>query len=137
VIPGRATPDLARTTFAVLAMALLIIASLWIVRPFLGPAIWATMVVVATWPVMLRVQGWLRGKRSLAVAVMWLVMLVTPTPGGSGMAEYLFGELLQDFIRNGALALSLAFLWRLISYYPYLLIGSILLPRWLRKKQSA
>lgn len=69
--------------------------------------------------------------------VMWLVMLVTPTPGGSGMAEYLFGELLQDFIRNGALALSLAFLWRLISYYPYLLIGSILLPRWLRKKQSA
>ena len=76
MIPGRATPDLARTTFAVLAMALLIIASLWIVRPFLGPAIWATMVVVATWPVMLRVQGWLRGKRSLAVAVMSLLLLL-------------------------------------------------------------
>jgi predicted PurR-regulated permease PerM len=27
------------------------------VRPFLGPTIWATMVVVATWPVMLRVQA--------------------------------------------------------------------------------
>lgn len=66
--------------------------------------------------------------------VMWLVMLVTPTPGGSGMAEYLFGELLSDFIKNGALALSLAFLWRLISYYPYLIIGSILLPGWIGKK---
>lgn len=67
--------------------------------------------------------------------VMWLVMLVTPTPGGSGMAEYLFGELLSDYIRNGALALSLAFLWRLISYYPYLIIGTIILPKWMRKKR--
>ncbi|MBK8927506.1 MAG: flippase-like domain-containing protein [Crocinitomicaceae bacterium] len=66
--------------------------------------------------------------------VMWLVMLVTPTPGGSGMAEYLFGELLSDYIRNGALALSLAFLWRLISYYPYLIIGSIILPRWMGRR---
>lgn len=67
--------------------------------------------------------------------VMWLVMLVTPTPGGSGMAEYLFGELLSDYIRNGALALSLAFLWRLISYYPYLIIGTIILPKWMGKKR--
>lgn len=66
--------------------------------------------------------------------VMWLVMLVTPTPGGSGMAEYLFGQLLSDFIANGSLALSLAFVWRLISYYPYLIIGSIVLPRWMGRK---
>jgi glycosyltransferase 2 family protein len=66
--------------------------------------------------------------------VMWLVLIVTPTPGGTGMAEFLFGELLADFIKNGALALSLAFVWRLISYYPYLIIGSIILPRWLGKR---
>lgn len=66
--------------------------------------------------------------------VMWMIMLITPTPGGSGMAEYLFSNLLIDFIHNGAVALSLAFLWRLISYYPYLIIGSIVLPRWLGKK---
>ena len=75
-MPGRAAPDLARTTFAVLAMALLIIASLWIVRPFLGPTIWATMVVVATWPVMLRVQRWAGGRRWLAVSVMTLLLLL-------------------------------------------------------------
>ncbi len=74
--PGRTAPDLARTTFAVLAMALLIIASLWIVRPFLGPAIWATMVVVATWPLMLRTQALLRGKRALAVVVMTVLLLL-------------------------------------------------------------
>lgn len=67
--------------------------------------------------------------------VMWLVMIVTPTPGGSGMAEYLFGEMLSDYIKNGTLALSLAFLWRLISYYPYLIIGMIILPRWIGKKK--
>ena len=67
--------------------------------------------------------------------VMWLVMILPSTPGGTGVAEYLFSEMLSDFIRNGTLALSLAFLWRLISYYPYLLIGSILLPGWLQKKK--
>lgn len=68
--------DLTRVTFAVLALALLTGASLWVLRPFLGPTIWATMVVVATWPLMLRVQGWLGGRRSLAVAVMTLLLLL-------------------------------------------------------------
>lgn len=68
--------DLTRVTFAVLALALLIGASLWVLRPFLGPTIWATMVVVATWPVMLRVQALLGGRRSLAVAVMTLLLLL-------------------------------------------------------------
>ena len=68
--------DLARTTFSVLFIGVLITASLWIVRPFLGPALWATMVVVATWPLMLRVQGLLRGRRALAVAAMTLLLLL-------------------------------------------------------------
>jgi len=68
--------DLTRTTFAVLFIGLLIAASLWILRPFLGPAIWATTVVVATWPVMLRVQRRLLGRRALAVAVMSLLLLL-------------------------------------------------------------
>ncbi len=68
--------DLTRTTFAVLFIGMLIAATLWILRPFLGPAIWATMVVVATWPLMRRVQGWLWGRRGLAVAVMLLALLL-------------------------------------------------------------
>ncbi len=68
--------DLPRTTFAVLFIVVLLGTSLWIVRPFLGPAIWAAMVVVASWPLMLRVQHRLWGRRSLAVVVMTLLLLL-------------------------------------------------------------
>lgn len=71
--PGR---DLARITFAVLAIGGLLAASFWIARPFLGPLIWAAMVVIATWPLLLRVQGWLWGRRGLAVAVMTLLLFL-------------------------------------------------------------
>ena len=41
--------DLTRTVFAVLFMVGLIAACFWILRPFVAPLIWATMIVVATW----------------------------------------------------------------------------------------
>lgn len=72
----RPAADLARITFAVLFIGALLGASLWILRPFIGPAIWATMVVVATWPVMVRVQRRLWRRRALAVAVMTLLLLL-------------------------------------------------------------
>jgi predicted PurR-regulated permease PerM len=68
--------DLARTTFGVLFIGLLLGSALWILRPFLGPGIWATMVVVATWPVMKRLQALLWGRRALAVTVMTLLLLL-------------------------------------------------------------
>lgn len=64
--------------------------------------------------------------------VMWLVLLISPTPGGSGMAEYLFDTFLADFLPISALAIVLAIIWRLISYYPYLIIGLLILPKWLK-----
>jgi len=64
--------------------------------------------------------------------VMWLMMLVSPTPGGSGFAEYVFKTFLTGMIPVGT-GVAMAFVWRLISYYPYLIIGAILIPRWIRK----
>jgi uncharacterized protein (TIRG00374 family) len=64
---------------------------------------------------------------------MWIILLISPTPGGSGIAEYIFRDFLGDIIPNIEWAVPLALMWRLISYYPYLLIGTIILPRWLRK----
>ncbi|MDE2371708.1 MAG: AI-2E family transporter YdiK [Burkholderiales bacterium] len=69
-------PDIARTTFLVLFIGAMMAATLWIVRPFLGAAIWATMVVVATWPMMLKVQHRLWSRRWLAVLVMTLLLLL-------------------------------------------------------------
>jgi predicted PurR-regulated permease PerM len=60
----------------VAAIGGLIVASFWILRPFLPALIWATTIVVATWPALRAVQAHLWGKRSLAVAVMTLAMLL-------------------------------------------------------------
>jgi predicted PurR-regulated permease PerM len=69
-------PDLARTTLGVLFIGGLILAAFWVLRPFLGPAIWATTIVVATWPLMRRVQARLWGQRMPAVVVMTLILLL-------------------------------------------------------------
>ncbi|HXV10565.1 MAG TPA: AI-2E family transporter YdiK [Burkholderiales bacterium] len=68
--------DLARITLAVLVIGLMIVACLWILQPFLGATIWAIMIVVATWPMMLGVQARLGGRRWAAVTVMTVVMLL-------------------------------------------------------------
>ena len=68
--------DLAKTTLGVLFIGVLIIASLWILQPFLAATIWATMVVVTTWPVLLRLQVVLWNSRALAAIVMTLILLL-------------------------------------------------------------
>jgi predicted PurR-regulated permease PerM len=68
--------DLTRNALAVLFIGVLIGFSFWILRPFLGAMVWATMIVVATWPVMLAVQARLWRKRALAVTVMTLALLL-------------------------------------------------------------
>lgn len=68
--------DIPRTIFAVLFIGGLIAGSLWVLRPFLPAVIWAAMIVVATWPLLLRLQKWLWGRRWLAVAVMTCLLLL-------------------------------------------------------------
>ncbi|HEY3169262.1 MAG TPA: AI-2E family transporter YdiK, partial [Candidatus Binatia bacterium] len=67
--------DITRVVLAVLFIVALIGSSIWILRPFLGAIVWGATIVVATWPLMISVQAWLWGKRSLAVAVMTIVLL--------------------------------------------------------------
>lgn len=67
--------DLTRILLAVVGIGGLIVASLWIVSPFLPAVIWATMIVVATWPMLRGLQARLWGRRSLAVAVMTVGIL--------------------------------------------------------------
>lgn len=64
--------------------------------------------------------------------VMWVILLISPTPGGSGIAEYAFPIFLGEFIPKG-LSASIAILWRLLSYYPYIIMGSLVLPLWLKR----
>ena len=68
--------DLARTVLGVLFLGLMIVATFWILSPFLLPLVWATMIAVATWPMLLGAQKYLRNSRPLAVLVMSLGMLM-------------------------------------------------------------
>ena len=68
--------NLPRTLMIILALGGLLLGSLWVVRPFLGPGIWAVTSVVAPWPLFRRLQKRLWGRRGPAVAVMALILLL-------------------------------------------------------------
>lgn len=64
---------------------------------------------------------------------MFVIMAFSPTPGGAGFAEVLFGGFLSDYVNSSTLALIIAFIWRLFTYYLYLFAGAIVIPNWIRK----
>jgi predicted PurR-regulated permease PerM len=68
--------DLTRTVLNVLFIGGLMAASFWILRPFLGALIWATMIVVATWPLQIALQKRVGGRRWLATTLMSVVLLL-------------------------------------------------------------
>jgi predicted PurR-regulated permease PerM len=72
----RPAQDLPRTVLVVLFIGALMAASFWILKPFIGALLWSTMIVVATWPLMLALQKRLWGKRALAVTVMTIALLL-------------------------------------------------------------
>lgn len=75
-MPTDEPRDLARTTLQLLALGALIATSFWILRPFLIAFAWATTIVVATWPLLLGAQSWLGNRRSLAVGLMTVALLL-------------------------------------------------------------
>lgn len=73
---NRPTQDITRTVLAVLFIGILIAASFWILRPFITSIVWALIIVIATWPLMLGLQARLLNRRGLAVAVMTVILLL-------------------------------------------------------------
>lgn len=66
--------------------------------------------------------------------ILFQFMIVAPSPGASGFAEGTFYPLFQEFVTGGPSIVGLmTLLWRFATYYPYLLIGVVLLPIWLRR----
>jgi uncharacterized protein (TIRG00374 family) len=70
--------------------------------------------------------------------VTWIMMIISPSPGGSGFAELILGRYISDLIPvdpliAGSIALAIAIIWRVISYYPYLIIGALLIPGWIKR----
>jgi len=63
---------------------------------------------------------------------MFVIMAFSPTPGGAGFAELVFFGFIKDYVPFHGIALIIASIWRLFTYYAYLLIGTIVLPNWIR-----
>lgn len=65
--------------------------------------------------------------------VMWVVMVVSPTPGGSGFTEFIFKQYLSEFIPLAGVVPVIILLWRLLTYYNYLFVGAVIVPGWVKK----
>lgn len=64
--------------------------------------------------------------------VMWIILCISPTPGSSGVAEFAFPLFIGEFMSQGTHA-TIALIWRLFTYYPYLILGSLVLPYWTKR----
>jgi predicted PurR-regulated permease PerM len=73
---SAAPRDFFRPVLAILLIVALVGLSLWVIRPFLPAVIWATMIVVASWPLMVAAQRRLWGRRWLAVTAMTVALLL-------------------------------------------------------------
>ncbi len=63
--------------------------------------------------------------------VMWVTMLISPTPGSSGTAEYVFYSMYGKLF--GKYTMSIALVWRIFTFYVYLLAGVLILPKWIKQ----
>ena len=84
--PETRAQDLARITLGVTCLVGMIVGTLWIMSPFLGAVIWAITIVVATWPLLMRVEAGLSGRRVLSATVMTILLLaIFVVPLGLGV----------------------------------------------------
>ena len=73
---SEASHDITRTVVLVLVIGGLLVGSGWTLLPFLNALLWGTTIAVATWPTLLRVQQLAGGRRSTAVAIMMVAILL-------------------------------------------------------------
>jgi predicted PurR-regulated permease PerM len=98
-VNSRPHVDIARILLVILILSLLILSSLYILKPFLPALIWAAMIVVATWPLMLGVEKRVGGRRWLAATLMLaglLVVIVLPLYGAVATLAEHAGEIIDQ-----------------------------------------
>ena len=72
----RARVDITHVTLAVAFLAILATATFWVLSPFLTSILWATIISVAVWPVLMRLDAALGGRRGPAVAIVTTTILL-------------------------------------------------------------
>lgn len=97
-----ATHDLTRTFLVILIIAILIVGSVWTMLAFLAALLWAGMLVITTWPVLLRVQRMVGGSRGIATTAMTLLIAVVFVVPFALAASVLLNAAIEglDLVRN-------------------------------------
>ncbi len=72
----RPAVDITHTTLSVIVLLLLITSTFWVLSPFLMPILWASIISVATWPSILRLEAAFGHRRGLAVATVTATILL-------------------------------------------------------------
>ena len=65
--------------------------------------------------------------------IMWIYVLIGITPGSSGIAEIALAAFFEDTVITAQYVAIVAIIWRALTYFPYLFIGSAVLPKWLTR----
>jgi predicted PurR-regulated permease PerM len=72
----RAPVDITHATLSVAFLAVLATISFWVLSPFVTSILWATIISVAIWPVLIRLEAVLGGSRGVAVAILTTAILL-------------------------------------------------------------
>ena len=72
--------ELVRNTLVIVLIGALLVACFWITSPFLPALIWASMIVIATWPLLVIVQEKVRSRRPAVMVMMGLLILIFIIP---------------------------------------------------------
>lgn len=97
----------------------------WIARYLVACALFAPFVPAEAQPVIFARQ-----------LILWIVMMISPTPGGSGLSEYTFSVYYADILNSAETMLLIVCCWRIITYYAYLFIGINIVPAWLKRSRT-
>ncbi|GAA3956695.1 lysylphosphatidylglycerol synthase transmembrane domain-containing protein [Hymenobacter antarcticus] len=62
-----------------------------------------------------------------------VLLLLAITPGGAGIVEGAFPTFFGKFIGTATLTSFMVLLYRVVTYYLYLVLGSVFLPRWVAR----
>jgi predicted PurR-regulated permease PerM len=68
--------DITHMALSVAFLAVLATATFWVLSPFLTSILWATIISVAIWPVLIRLQAAIGGRRGFAVAIITTAILL-------------------------------------------------------------
>ena len=78
------------------------------------------------------VEFWTQLKLYARLETMFVIIAFSPTPGGAGFVEILFNGFLTDYMESATYSTMISTIWRILTYYSYLLLGVIIIPNWIR-----